>query len=194
MTHLMNQVVTLTQQVQLATQTCPRATKVMVARPKPWNGKGGSVEAQHFLAAFSNYVGNEGDTLNDWEPLMNSWILNDERWIAAVLNLMEDEAYTWALPHPESLARRGVAFSNHYQYFVNAFTKRLPLSTPLKLCEMHLRLYNKAKAPWWSIFQNLTSSVSKLAGQMWTTAPGSMMASLMLSKITWPFQITLLPP
>lgn len=45
MGHLINQVNTLTQNVQKATQTCPRAAKVAVARPKPWNRKGGSVEA-----------------------------------------------------------------------------------------------------------------------------------------------------
>ena len=92
--HITTQLNTLTQQVTLATSTCPQAAKVAVARPKAWNGKGGSVEARHFLAAFANYVGNEGDTLNNWDLVNNMWIQNDERWIAAALNLMEEEART----------------------------------------------------------------------------------------------------
>ena len=92
--HIITQLNTLTQQVTLATSTRPQATKVAVARPKAWNGKEGSVEARHFLAAFVNYTGNEGDTLNSWDPVGNMWIQNDKRWIAAVLNLMEEEART----------------------------------------------------------------------------------------------------
>ena len=61
---------------------------------------------------------------------MNTWMMNNKRWIAAVLNLMEDEACMWALPHLESMARRGMAFSNIYNYFVKAFSKRFaPLNT-----------------------------------------------------------------
>ena len=56
--HLTTQLNTLAQQVTLATSTRPRAAKVAVARPKAWNGKGGSVKARHFLAAFANYAGN----------------------------------------------------------------------------------------------------------------------------------------
>ena len=52
--HITTQLNTLTQHVTLATSTRPRAAKVAVARPKAWNGKGGSVEARHFLAAFAN--------------------------------------------------------------------------------------------------------------------------------------------
>ena len=92
--HITTQLNTLTQQVMLATSTRPRAAKVAVACPKAWNGKGGSVETRHFLAAFANYAGNEGDTLNNWDPVSNMWIQNDEWWIAAVLNLMEEKART----------------------------------------------------------------------------------------------------
>ena len=56
--------------------------------------------------------------------------MNNKRWIVVVLNLMEDEARMWALPHLESLATRGMAFSNIYHFFVEAFTKRFaPLNT-----------------------------------------------------------------
>ena len=99
--HITTQLNTLAQQVTLATSTRPQAAKVAVARSKAWNGKGGSVEARHFLAAFANYAGNEGDTLNDWDTVNSRWVQNDERWIAAALNLMEDEARTWALPYLE---------------------------------------------------------------------------------------------
>ena len=89
--HITTQLNTLAQQVTLATSTRPRATKVAVARPKAWNGKGGSVEARHFLAAFANYAGNEGDTLNDWDAVSNRWVQNDKQWIAAALNLMKED-------------------------------------------------------------------------------------------------------
>ena len=58
---------TLTTTVNVATGVRPRATKVAVSKPKAWNGKGGSMEARHFLAAFYNYAQNEGETLNDWD-------------------------------------------------------------------------------------------------------------------------------
>ena len=128
--HITTQLNTLAQQVTLATSTHPRAAKIAVARPKAWNGKGGSVEARHFLAAFANYAGNEGDSLNDWDPVGNRWLQNDERWIAATLNLMEDEARTWALPYLELLAQGLLAFQGDYNQFVQAFLKRFaPLDT-----------------------------------------------------------------
>ena len=95
-----------------------------------WNGKRGSVKARHFLATFANYAGNEGDTLNNWGPVGNQWIQNDERWIAAALNLMEEEARTWALPYLELLAQGLLAFQGDYNNFVLAFLKCFaPLDT-----------------------------------------------------------------
>ena len=103
---------------------------MVVARPKAWNGKGGSVEARHFLATFANYAGNEGDTLNNWDLVNNMWIQNDEQWIAAALNLMEEEARTWALPYLELLAQGLLAFQGDYSHFVQAFLKCFaPLDT-----------------------------------------------------------------
>ena len=123
--HITTQLNTLAQQVTLATSTRPRAAKVAVARPKAWNGKEGSVEARHFLAAFANYAGNEGDTLNNWDLVNNMWIQNDKQWIAAALNLMEEEVRTWALPYLELLA-----FQGDYSHFVQVFLKRFaPLDT-----------------------------------------------------------------
>ena len=137
--HITTQLNTLTQQVTLATSTRPRAAKVAVARPKAWNGKGGSVGARHFLAAFANYAGNEGDSLNDWDALNNRWIQNDERWIAAALNLMEEEARTWALPYLELLAQGLLAFQGDYNQFIQAFLKRFAPWTLLRPREMRLR-------------------------------------------------------
>ena len=113
-----------TTNVNIASSVRPRATKVAVSKPKAWNGKGGSMEARHFLAAFYNYAQNEEETLNDWDAATLSWDQNDDKWIAAVLNLMEDEARTWALPYLEMLAQGRHPFSGLYRNFTDAFTKR----------------------------------------------------------------------
>ena len=127
---MLHQMTQLMQQVAVSTQTHPRAAKVAVAHPKAWSGKKGSIEARHFLTTFYNYAINEGETLNDWEPVGQTWMSNDKHWISVVLNLMEDEAHTWALPYLELLAKGCMAFTNNYQYFVDAFTKRFaPLDT-----------------------------------------------------------------
>ena len=57
----------LTTNINIASSVRLRATKVAVSKPRAWNGKGGSMEARHFLAAFYNYAQNEGETLNDWD-------------------------------------------------------------------------------------------------------------------------------
>ena len=82
------------------------------------------MEAWHFLAAFYNYAQNEGETLNDWDAATLTWDQNDDKWIAAVLNLMEDEARTWALPYLETLANGRHPFNGLYRNFTDAFTKR----------------------------------------------------------------------
>ena len=88
------------------------------------------MEARHFLAAFFNYTQNEGDALNDWDAAINDWQQKDNKWIAAILNLMEDEARTWALPYLETIASGRTPFNGLYRHFTEAFTKRLaPLDT-----------------------------------------------------------------
>ena len=120
----------LTTNVNITSSVRQRATKVAVSKPKAWNGKGGSMEARHFLAAFYNYAQNEGETLNDWDATTLSWDQNDDKWIAAILNLMEDEARTWALPYLEMLALGRHPFSGLYRNFTDAFTKRFaPLNS-----------------------------------------------------------------
>ena len=46
----------LTSNIHIANNICPQMTKVAVTKPKAWNGKGGSMEARHFLVAFFNYA------------------------------------------------------------------------------------------------------------------------------------------
>ena len=88
------------------------------------------MEARHFPAAFTNYAGNEGDTLNNWDPVNNMWIQNDKQWIAAALNLREEEARTWALPYLKLLAQGLLAFQGDHNNFVQVFLKRFaPLNT-----------------------------------------------------------------
>src|ERR1700761_4291767 len=93
--NLTTQVTTLTTTANTSSQTSARTAKIAVACPKVWTGKGRSVEAWHFLAAFFNYARCEGENLNDYVPASNTWNRNDGKWIASILNLMEDEARTW---------------------------------------------------------------------------------------------------
>jgi hypothetical protein len=64
----------------------------VIPKPKAWDGKGGSVEARHFLAAFNNYAQAQGDPLNTFNQPTNAWIINQTSWIQSVLNLMEGDA------------------------------------------------------------------------------------------------------
>ena len=112
MGQLTTQVTNLSTATNTSVHTAAWATKLAVARPKPWNGKRGSVEARFFLAAFFmaaffNYARSEGEALNDWDLNHSQWMRNHVKWIAAILNLMEDEAQTWALPYLEDLSTGG---------------------------------------------------------------------------------------
>ena len=145
--NLTTQVTTLTNATTTGAQTSARSQKVAVARPKAWNGKGGSVEARHFLAAFFNYARSEGENLNDYDLTSNTWVQNHTKWIAAILNLMEDEARTWALPHLEEIATGRSPFAADYAQFIVAFNKRFaPLDSTeaardaLKQIKQRLRL------------------------------------------------------
>jgi len=89
--NLATQVATLTTAANTTTQTSTCTAKVAVARPKAWTCKERSVEARHFLAAFFNYARCKGENLNDCDATAHTWVRNHDKWIAAVLNLMEDE-------------------------------------------------------------------------------------------------------
>ena len=127
---VVNQVQDLTniiQTTQTAGVTAPRIPKGLkdtVARPKAWTGKGGSAKARHFLAAYHNWASSQGDGLNDYDTVRNLFIVNEKRWISAVLNLMDEDARTWALPYLEELGRGKQLFKGDWVEFEKAFTQR----------------------------------------------------------------------
>jgi hypothetical protein len=101
-----------------------------IPKLKPWDSKGGSVEARHFLAAFNNYAQAQGDPLNIYDQPTNRWVIDQTSWIQSVLNLMEGDARTWALPHLEELQHGQHPFTGNWQQFVDQFTRRFaPLDT-----------------------------------------------------------------
>ena len=102
----------------------PKGLKDMIARPKAWTGKGASAEARHFLAAYRNWASSQGEGLNDYDAVRNLFIVNEKQWIAAVLNLMEEDAHTWALPYLEELGWGKQPFQGDWAEFEKAFTQR----------------------------------------------------------------------
>ena len=98
-----------------------------VAHPKAWEGKNGSAEARHFLAAFNNWVFAQDGALNDWDPTITQWRRNNGKWIQAVLNLMEGDTRMWALPHLELLSKGTVPFMGSWDKFIADFTKQFIL-------------------------------------------------------------------
>ena len=100
----------------------------MVACPKAWEGKNGSAKASHFLAAFNNWAFAQDGALNDWDPTITQWRRNNRKWIQAVLNLMEGDACTWALPHLKLLSKGTIPFTGSWDHFIADFTKQfIPL-------------------------------------------------------------------
>jgi hypothetical protein len=145
---VMNSVGLLTTQVQdLATEVANlaatrtrsgAASKVAVARPKAWDGKSGSAEARHFLAAFHNWAFGQGDALNTWIPAANHHQRHDGKWIQAVLNLMEGDARTWALPHLEIIKTGAIPFNTDWMPSLNESSlSGSSLSILRKQLEMH---------------------------------------------------------
>ena len=78
------------QVVQAARATSQLLGKI-IACPNPWDGKGDSAAARHFLAAFSNWAYAQKDQMNV-ELSNGQWHCRDMDWIQAVLNLMSGEA------------------------------------------------------------------------------------------------------
>ena len=105
-----------------APAACPKS-KDNVKRPGSWKGKGSSADARYFLAAFSNWAFHMEDQLNDWDAVQNTWIRNDAKWIQAVLNLMDEDARTWILPHLEELRRGIIPFTSSWRQFEREFIK-----------------------------------------------------------------------
>ena len=102
---------------------CPKS-KDNVKRPEPWKGKGSSADAPYFLAAFANWAFHMEDQLNDWSTAHNTYIRHDAKWIQAVLNLMDEDARTWILPHLEELRRGTIPFGSSWQCFEREFIKQ----------------------------------------------------------------------
>ncbi len=95
---LTNQVTALTAQI-VANAAAPAAPaspnkKDIVSKPKPWDGKGGSTKARHFLAAFNNWGFGQEWAMNTLDPATNTWHRDEQKWIQAVLNHMEGDTHT----------------------------------------------------------------------------------------------------
>jgi hypothetical protein len=105
-------------------------TKDAIPRPKAWDGKGGSAEARHFLAAFHNFASAQGMSLNVLDAMTGMWTSVPGHWIQAALNLMEADARTWALPYLEEIQAGNMPFGGVWQTFLDHFTRRFaPLNT-----------------------------------------------------------------
>ena len=98
-------------------------SKDNVKRPEPWKGKGSSADARYFLTAFANWAFHMEDQLNDWSDAHSTYIRHDTKWIQAVLNLMDEDARTWILPHLEELRRGTIPFGSSWQRFEQEFIK-----------------------------------------------------------------------
>jgi len=142
--NLAQQVTALTAQVAAASATRPSAgkDKEIVARPKAWDGKGTSTDARHFLAAFHNWAGSKGDSMNTWHNADSKWYADEHRWISAVLNLMEGDAKTWALPYLEQANKGTLPFSGSWQDFVTEFNRRF---SPLDITDIAREELKKTK-------------------------------------------------
>jgi hypothetical protein len=57
-----------------------KLTKSMVTCPKPWDGKGDSTAASHFLAAYANWAVSQKEKMNQ-ESTFRLWIRKDIDWI-----------------------------------------------------------------------------------------------------------------
>jgi hypothetical protein len=105
-------------------------TKDAILRPKAWDGKGGSAEARHFLAAFHNFASAQGTSLNVLDTTTGMWTSVPGCWIQAALNLMEADTRTWALPYLEEIQAGNMPFGGVWQTFLDHFTRRFaPLNT-----------------------------------------------------------------
>ena len=131
MHELTDRVLAFTTQVTNLTTATPAAvaatrpkSKDNVKRPESWKGKGSSTNARYFIATFSNWAFHMEDQLNDWDATQNSWLRNDNKWIQTVLNLMDEDARTWILPHLEELRRGVIPFTGSWRQFEREFIKR----------------------------------------------------------------------
>lgn len=98
-----------------------RTEKNYVAAPAKFKGEGDLSESRFFLASFANWARNMS-TLNVMSS-SGAMVRDDQKWIASVLNFLEDKARSWALPALEKIAEGKQAYQN-WQEFDDAFRKR----------------------------------------------------------------------
>jgi hypothetical protein len=115
-----------------------------VARPRPWNGKGDSAAARHFMAAFANWASTQRSEMNDQLP-NGDWIRRDRDWIQAILNLMEEDARTWALPALEELRDGRQPYQGSWIRFDEAFTRRFIPLDPAEAAREALKKLRQGK-------------------------------------------------
>jgi hypothetical protein len=115
-----------------------------VARPRPWNGKGDSAAARHFMAAFANWASAQRSEMNDQLP-NGDWIRRDRDWIQAILNLMEEDARTWALPALEELRDGRQPYQGSWIRFDEAFTRRFIPLDPAEAAREALKKLRQGK-------------------------------------------------
>ena len=146
LTHQVNDLVQVqTQASTLApTEHSAKATKSMVACSKPWDGKGDSAAARHFLAAFANWASSQKEKMNR-QSVFGIWLKKDLDWIQAVLNLMEGNACMWCLPALERLRKDKEPFNGDWAKFEDAFTKRFIPQDPSKATREALKHLTQGK-------------------------------------------------
>ena len=110
--------------------------------PEPWTGKGNSADARHFLAAFHNWASQQAGDLNTWDAVGNQWLKDEQKWISAVLNLMGEDAKTWALPHLEELRAGRLPFTGIWANFERDFKSRF---MPQDIADMAREAIKKIK-------------------------------------------------
>jgi hypothetical protein len=73
------------------------------------------------MVAFANWASAQRSEMND-QLLNGDWIRRDRDWIQVILNLMEEDARTWALPALEELRDGHQPYGASWLRFDEAFT------------------------------------------------------------------------
>jgi hypothetical protein len=144
--------------------------------PKAWDGKGGSVEARHFLTAFYNYRSTLGEPMNSYDQVMGLWHPNHRHWIQTALNLMEGGAHTWALPYLEDISQGNTPFRADWALFTDAFLKRFAPLDSSESAHKALKAIKQGKGSVVEYIANFDQYTLQLVGWTPTTANISTMA------------------
>lgn len=111
--------------------------KNYVTRPTAFDGEGDGSEARFFLAAFANWAQASGRILNR-SAANGQWVKDEQKWIAAALNLLSDKARSWALPSLEKVAKGQQAYSS-WSDFEDAFRKRFEPVDVLRAAQVAIK-------------------------------------------------------